>query len=128
MQHYQFIDALTFLYHSFAHSTNGRISDAEQEMIVDKLLNWKLLHNVDELRSTIHRSHAMYLDCLTNDSLHDTINEMIQLLTMNELPEGVRITIINDLMDIAMADGEVLETEVRWIKSLADGWDIPLNI
>ena len=123
-----FIDALTFLYHSFAHSTDGQISPEEEKAITDKLIRWKLLNNTRELQNTISRSHRMYRNCIRKDTLHDTINEMTTMLKMQEMPEGIRLTIVNDLMDIAMADGRVLETEIKWIKCIADDWDIDVNL
>lgn len=128
MEQTPFVDALTFLYHSFAHSTDGQISEEEQEAIIKKLLRWKLLHNAEELRDTIVRSHNWYRDCIRDNKLHDTINEMTDMLKMTEMPEGVRITVLNDLMDIAMADGSILETELKWIKSIADAWNIEVEI
>ena len=128
MQETPFVDALTFLYHSFAHSTDGKISEQEQEVIVTHLLNWKLIETDKELRDTISRSHLWYRRCLRENTLHDTINEMTSMLKLQELPEVLRITVINDLMSIAMADGRVLETELKWIKSIADVWDIEVKI
>jgi len=128
MQEYRFIDALTFLYHTFAHSTDGEISVAEEEKIVEKILGWKLIHNAAELRETIQRSHRWYLKALEEGNLHENIQETMDMLKMSELNEAVRVNVINDLMDIAMADGEVYETELKWIRSLAKNWDIEMNL
>ena len=101
---------------------------AEEEKIVEKILGWKLIHNAAELRETIQRSHRWYLKALEEGNLHENIQETMDMLKMSELNEAVRVNVINDLMDIAMADGEVYETELKWIRSLAKNWDIEMNL
>jgi uncharacterized tellurite resistance protein B-like protein len=117
--HRNIVDDLALIYLAFAHGTDEDLSDEEIAIIAERLLDWQEEGGRDAIIQSVKRALRTY-----NDAGDETpIEEAIDSIGMSVSRE-VRAFILDDLMDIAMADDIFRHAESSFIKRLGDRWDV----
>ncbi len=107
------------IYIAFAHGTDAELSDNEVEVIAERMRDWNFEADRDALVEAIKSALREYLD---DDDSRDL--EAAILHVKSAAPTAVKQVIIDDLMDIAMADDIFKHEEGSFIKSLEDAWEL----
>ena len=118
------IHELAFIYIVVAHSSDNELSNAEIDVILDRLHEWQPQRSEDEVREAFRRSLQVYAD--------EPDQELIQasVETLKEaLPVVQRLTVLDDLNTVAHADeGTLTRNERELIMHLARAWDINVRL
>lgn len=113
---------LTFLYLAMAHSTDNYLSDIEMETIIDRLQARFDQFDRQELQGVAMEALAYYQG--SKNAMETATQAMMALRNMFS-PEELEM-ILEDLMQIARADGIVLDDERGFLAGLAECWGIVL--
>lgn len=110
---------LALLYLFLAHGADAEIDPAERDTIVRRLGAWQeesdddhILHTLDEVMLTYVGPHSQDLLNAAMVSLKDAMEP------------GLRVAILNDLADVASADGVLRPGEISFIQQLAYYWEV----
>jgi len=114
---------LALIYQALAHSTDERLSIQEVNAIAVKLNAWDEGFDLDRIKTIMHEVMLVYVGGTAQQMLEASIASLAQ-----SLPKERRIKILNDLADIATADGVIVIGEVNFIQHLARAWDIEKDV
>lgn len=107
------------IYIAFAHGTDAELADNEVEIIAERMRDWNYQADRDALVNAIKAALREYLEDEDSRSLEAAI-----LHVKSAAPTAVKQVILDDLMDIAMADDVFKHAEGSFIKSLEDAWEL----
>lgn len=110
---------LALLYLGLAHGADENLDPAETRQISASLRRWQPDKDPKLIDHVIREATLTYL----NGANPGRIREAIHVLK-NALPSQLRTTILQDLSDIARADGEILSAEHDFIQKIADEWEL----
>jgi uncharacterized tellurite resistance protein B-like protein len=108
---------LALLYLGLAHGADQSLAPTEVHTIAIKLRQWQPDKDPALIDHVIREAILTYLNGPTADRLQDAAD-----LLGGILPENLRAAILQDLMDIARADGTVRSEEGGFIKRIAELW------
>lgn len=117
--HRHIINDLALIYLHFAHGTDGELSDAEIGVIAERLMDWQEEGGRDAVVESVRKAMRVY-NAADDDSDLEAAVDSIGMSVSRE----VRTFIIDDLMDIALADDIFRHAESSFIKQLCDRWDV----
>jgi len=135
----EWIDAVLFLMIGNAEVTDYKLSDAELKVIMekaDKLLAFSLgegvMYTSDDVNRKVQNAYNWYMRIQENvpeDQLDQTIMAEFQRVAKALKDEDwfnptFAENIIQEMVDIAKADGEVIQNEKGSLNSLADFWGV----
>lgn len=109
---------LALVYIALAHSTDQQLSDEEIEAIADRLRGWQ---NVKS--ETVLSAFKEAMGAYTQEDAQDRVNEAVRKIR-DAFPKDLRQFLLDDLMDIAMADDRFLHQEGSFIGEVAQAWDV----
>lgn len=113
---------VAFLYLAMAHGTDNYLSDPELRAVTDVLHARCPEMARSDVQETVMEALTVYLEAENElAAATEVIAELKEQLT----PEA-RALILEDLLQIARADGVVLDNERGLLASLADLWDLAL--
>ena len=110
---------LALIYLALAHGTDLEIDGSEQEKMVEQLKAW----NADAASAQPER----ILDEVMLTYMSDHSREMVEasMVALKEsMDRNERVAILNDLADLASADGMLVPGEIAFIQQLAAFWDM----
>ena len=110
---------LALIYLTLAHGTDEDLTDDEVDTIADELHEWQEEMRQESVLSAIKGALALY----EREDALDQVNAAIQGVH-ERLSEEDRQLILDDLVEIAMADGRYMHEESTFIGELADAWDV----
>lgn len=113
---------LALIYISLAHSTDQDLSEAEVEMISQRLRAWQ----TDATEETVLSAIKDALEDYTHERAREGVERAVRRIR-DELDPEMRKVIVADLTDIALADDKFLHTEGSFIGELARAWDVRLS-
>lgn len=113
---------LALIYVSLAHSTDQDLSEAEVEVISQRLRAWQ----TDATEETVLSAIKDALEDYTHERAREGVERAVRRIR-DELDDDMRRTIVTDLTDIALADDKFLHTEGYFIGELARAWDVRLT-
>lgn len=114
---------LAVLYLSMAHRSDDILTDARLESVTRRLIGRSGGRGRDAVQSIVMEVLRHFAEGETpDDAVQRSARELRECLTTDE-----REDVLNDLAEIARADGVVLEHERRILRSLADVWGIALE-
>jgi uncharacterized tellurite resistance protein B-like protein len=113
------VNDLSLIYLAFAHGTDGELSDSEIGVIAERLMDWQEEGGREAIIASVRQALRVY-NAAEDDS---DLNAAIDSIGMSVSRE-VRSFILDDLMDIALADDIFRHAESDFIKSLSDRWDV----
>lgn len=114
---------LTLIYLALAHGADEEIAPAESEAIIEKLHAWF----PDTHESAIQKATEEVMLVYVGEA-RDAMIETSAASLRESLPKDLRIGILNDLADLASADGAIVPGEVFFIQKLAQYWDVEEDI
>lgn len=110
---------LALLFLSLTHGTDADLDAQEKDAALRCLKRWFPRAKADQIRRASDEVLFVYLGEGRDSMIQNAAESLRQVLT----PEQ-RIGVLNDLADLAVADGSVQPTEVAFIQRLATYWDI----
>lgn len=110
---------LALIYLTLAHGTDEDLTDAEVDIIASELREWQEEVHEESVLSAIKGALALY----ERDDALDQVNTAIRNV-YSALSEEDRQMILDDLVEIAMADGQYMHEESTFIGELAKAWEV----
>ena len=119
---------LISLYISFAHLSDDVLAKEEMNSILKKIIEWVPEENPDTVTQAFKEVYAQYH---TFDSYQDWIK------ILKESVSSVRkmfddkekfLTVLNDLVEIAMSDKKFKDTERQMINICAEKWGVDFKV
>ena len=110
---------LALIYLTLAHGTDEDLSDEEVDTIAGELEEWQEEARRETVLSAIKEALALY----ERDDALDQVNAAIRSIG-EEVDGEDRQLILDDLVEIAMADGQYMHEESTFIGELADAWNV----
>ena len=110
---------LALLYLALVHGADAEISPGEMEVMATKLKDWYPDADGAQLSRVTEDVMLMYV----SESGHQMLETSVASLN-EHLQKGQRIAVLNDLAEIASADGTLAPGEVSFIQELAMHWGV----
>ncbi len=115
------IQHLALIYIALAHSTDRDLDDDEVHAIAARLQQWQ-----EGTSKTVLSALKEALDRYTDDEAQDSVMAAIDAVR-ESIPAEQRRRILDDMTEIAMADGKFLYDEGSFIGELAKSWDVHIS-
>lgn len=110
---------LALLYLALVHGGDAEIAPSEMEMMATKLKDWYPDANGPQISRVTEDVMLVYVSGSGHQMLETSV------ASLNEhLKKGQRIAVLNDLAEIASADGLLAPGEVGFIQELAVHWGV----
>lgn len=113
---------LALIYLTLAHGTDEDLDDAEVDAIAEVLGDWQDEAGQETALSAIKGALALY----ERDDALEQVNAAISNVR-DEVPDEQREQVLDDMVEIAMADGRFLHEESSFIGELAEAWDVSIS-
>ena len=113
---------LAIVYIAFAHGTDQDLSDGEIDVIAERLHTWHASYNGGTTLAAIKAALSAY----TRDDGRTEVDRAVKNIRLSA-PVHVRRRVLDDLQDIALADGIFRHAESAAIKDLETVWDVRRN-
>ncbi|HEX7069567.1 MAG TPA: TerB family tellurite resistance protein [Rhodothermales bacterium] len=110
---------LALLYLALVHGGDAQIAPAEMEVMATKLKDWYPGVKGQDIARATEDVLLVYV----SESGHQMLEACVASLN-EHLHKGQRIAILNDLAEIASADGMLAPGEVNFIQQLAMHWGV----
>ena len=110
---------LALLYLALVHGADAQIDASELEMMALKLKDWYPKASGDEISRVTEDVMLVYV----SESGHQMLEACVASLN-EHLEKGQRVAVLNDLAEIASADGMLAPGEVSFIQELAMHWGV----
>lgn len=114
---------LALIYLALTHGADAELASAEVDAMSRKLHEWHSDFELDRIKSIMHEVMLVYMGSSGDQMLETAIASVA-----DEMPKATRIAILNDLADIASADGAIVMGEVDFIQQLARDWNVDKEI
>lgn len=111
---------LALIYLALAHGTDLEIDTSEQKKMIEQLKAW------DTDAASLTKPEKI-LDEVMLTYMSDHSREMVEasMVALKEsMDRNERIAVLNDLADLASADGMLVPGEIAFIQQLAAFWDM----
>lgn len=109
--------ALLFL--SLVHGTDAQLDPSEVKAQRQRLKRWFPSAQSDQIQGTMDEVMLMYLSGGRDQMVQTAAETLRQSLSFDQ-----RVGILNDLADLASADGTIAPEEVAFIQQLAAYWNL----
>ena len=110
---------LTLLYLALVHGTDMDIAPSEQEALLEKLHHWFPEVQPKDTEQVFNEVMLTYMGGHSREMLDTSIASIKE-----SLDKSRRIALLNDLAELATADGTLVPGEVSFIQQLANFWDV----
>ena len=110
---------LALLYIALAYNTDQDMDSAEADAIADRLQLWQ----AEATNETLQQAVGDALQAYTQGGAADPVREAAHAVG-ETVPQDLRAFILEDLMDIALADDKFLHEENSFIGELASLWEV----
>lgn len=117
-QAHELIENLALIYIALAHAADRDLSDAEVNAIAERLRNWQ-----SGASKTVLSALKEALDDYVQEEAQERVNAAIRTIR-DHIPQDQRQQMLDDLMEIAMADGKFTHGESAFIGELARVWGL----
>lgn len=108
---------------ALSHGTDEELDSSEVDAMSTKLSQWHAHFNIDTVKQIMREVMLVYVGSSGDQMLEASIASIA-----SELSKPSRIAILNDLADIATADGSIVMGEVDFIQQLARDWGIEPDV
>lgn len=114
---------LALIYLALTHGADAELDAAEVDAMSRKLQEWHQNMGIDRIKSVMREVMLVYVGSSGEQMLEAAIASVA-----DEMPKSMRIAILNDLADIASADGAIVMGEVDFIQQLARDWNVDQDV
>lgn len=120
----QSLQALAFLYLTFGHATDGTMTGDEMRALAKRLQPWAPQAGLDDLGEVLKQTVAEYKSHEDMDAKLAKARELTATLGKNASADELQ-RILDDLREIASADGTISEEEKAFIADTAKTFGLP---
>lgn len=106
---------LAFMYFTFAHLTDGELSDDELEVIQEKITEWG-----GDVGANLKSAIDWYNSCTAEERLNVLGVSTVSLKDVFEFEDANLRAVLDDLVAIAKADGKYDSVEKEWVRITAE--------
>lgn len=114
---------LALIYLALTHGADAEIDPNEMSVMAQKLRQWTPEQASSKLSDVLEEVMLVYVGESRAQMLDTSVASLRQ-----SIPKKQRIAILNDLADIASADGMIVPGEVGFIQHLAQQWEVDSEI
>ena len=114
---------LCLLYLVVAHSPDNKLSDPEIHAIIECLNEWQPDLEEDEIRSVMRETLQAYAQVPEAGELHLAIQSI-----KDAFPIVQRLAVLNDLIYIALIDGDLNKHAASILSTLSQAWELDVQI
>lgn len=114
---------LALIYLALTHGADEELDSSEVDAMSRKLAKWHADFSVDGIRKIMSEVMLVYVGSSGEQMLETSIASVA-----DSMPKSSRIAILNDLADIATADGTIVMGEVDFIQQLARDWGVDQDV
>lgn len=114
---------LALIYLALTHGADEELDSSEVDAMSRKLSDWRENVELDNIKTIMREVMLVYMGS-TGEQMLETAIASVREST----PKPTRIAILNDLADIASADGTIVMGEVDFIQQLARDWGVDQEI
>lgn len=111
------------MYLVMAHSTDNSLSEREIAVMIERLLDWQPELSEEKVRQVLREALAFYSQEPDREALQESVENINETL-----PSVQRLALIDYLVHIAQADGEMGDNERKLLKSLAKAWRVTVRL
>lgn len=112
------LHALGFLYLASAHATDGDLDPREMRVIAERLAGWAGLDQEQLFESALRDSVKLYQSCSSPQARLEKIAELAEAIERRATRVEME-QVLQDLIEIAQADGRVVPGEVDFVQAVA---------
>ena len=111
-----------YIYLTFTHATDGDFSEEEYHACVSRVNSWtpegKTPEGADVMTDVLNWYNSVPKDWSDEDRLNERIKTMLVCADMikEQFNESVCNSILNDLEILMKADGQILDSEKKWLE------------
>lgn len=117
--HWDLLHHLAFIYLVLAHAPDHEFSEDERHLVLRKLQAWQPNLDEHEVHAVLERALERYGQGADADMLAESVDAI-----KHTLPTTQRRDVLNDLIQIANADGIFLDSEEDLLNDLTLAWDV----
>ncbi len=110
---------LALIYIALAYGTDHDLREEEMTAITEALKEWTVIPESARVQEVVMEAATVFLEGDARAEVRRSIHQIGDELTLGERSRALR-----DVMDIAEADGVLLEREQGLIHVLADAWEL----
>jgi hypothetical protein len=110
---------LALIYLALTHGADSDLDPSELEAMSVKLQDWQPGNGLKRIRQVMNEVLLVYMSTQRDDMIDTAIVSVYE-----SMPKPTRIAVLNDLADIASADGIIVGGEIGFIQDLARRWDV----
>lgn len=114
---------IAFLFIVMAHGADGEVADEEIAVIVDRVSSWAPDMTDSQVREVVRAALTYYsggAEAFDMEAAIDSIGHM--------LPRAQRLVVLDDLLAIAEADGDLRQAEKDIIETLSRAWHVDVRV
>ena len=111
------------IYIILSHSSDNKISDVEIAAMVERLGDWQPELGADEVRRVLGEALAFYSEGPDQGALQHSVKVIRETMSVVH-----RLVLLDDLIHIAQADGEVNANEEEMISNLSRSWGVSIRV
>jgi len=110
---------LALIYIALAYGTDHELTEGEMEALTDALREWAVVPDDAHIQEIVMEAATAFLEGDTQAEVRRSIDHLADELSRSERRHALR-----DVMEVAEADGVLLEREQGLIHILADAWSL----
>lgn len=110
---------LALIYLALTHGADADLDPSELDAMSVKLQDWQPGSGLKRIRQIMNEVLLVYMSSQRDDMIDTAVVSVYE-----SMPKPTRIAVLNDLADIASADGIIVGGEVGFIQDLARRWDV----
>jgi uncharacterized tellurite resistance protein B-like protein len=114
---------LALIYLALTHGADDALEASEVDAMAAKLRGWSTDLNIERIKKVMNDVMLVYMGGAGDQMLETAIASVGETMSKPR-----RIAVLNDLADIASADGMIVMGEVNFIQQLARDWDVENDI
>lgn len=111
------------MYIILAHGSDNTISEEEISAMVTRLKDWQPELDQDAIRRVLREALAFYSAGPDQEALQQSVHTIREMM-----PVVHRLVLLDDLLFIAEADGEVNDNEKEMIDNLSQSWGVSIRV
>ena len=117
-----------FLYVAFAHKTDNIYTREEQIAVWKLVKKWSERNlQINEFTQTMDEVMILYKNYILNDDFEENIMYIAKNINDYDwFNDNKKLESSKDLHEIALADNKFLRNEKKWIKKIAEIWEIDI--
>jgi len=114
---------LALIYLALTHGADEELDASEIDAMSQKLSEWNTHSSREAVKKIMREVMLVYVGSSGDQMLEASIASVA-----DEMSKPSRIAILNDLADIATADGTIVMGEIDFIQQLARDWGVDRDI